>query len=167
MAWCVHINLEENKSLQVKYCYLDSNKNIFSSIPPPNIKFHDAGKHSEPNNFSLKYAYAFSTGGFSNDDCRGRTWDSPYWLCQGFGGVLRHKHVTGKPVVCRVLGDKTKIPAEGKERGRSAHLMNGCFRCHWTLVDSDRSDARSVNISLDARIGRQGGSVTVKALESL
>lgn len=52
--------------------------------------------------------------------------DSPYWLCQGFGGVFGHKHVTGKSVVCRVLGDETKIPAEG-DTGRSAYVPNWCF----------------------------------------
>jgi len=50
----------------------------------------------------------------------------PYGLGQGFGGVLRDKHVAGKPLVCRVLGDEAKIPAEN------------------TTVQSDRSARSSV-----------------------
>lgn len=38
----------------------------------------------------------------------------PHRLCQGFGGIFRHKDMTGKPVVSRVLSDKPKVPVEGR-----------------------------------------------------
>lgn len=36
----------------------------------------------------------------------------PHRLCQGFGGIFRHKDMAGKPVVSRVLSDKPKVPVE-------------------------------------------------------
>lgn len=38
----------------------------------------------------------------------------PHRLCQGFGGIFRHKDMAGKPVVSRVLSDKPKVPVEGR-----------------------------------------------------
>lgn len=41
---------------------------------------------------------------------------SPHRLCQGFGGVFRHKDMARKPVVSGVLGDEPKVPV-GRKAG--------------------------------------------------
>lgn len=47
---------------------------------------------------------------------------SPHRLCQGFGGVFRHKDMAGKPVISRVFGDEPKVPV-----GRQAPVRQNSY----------------------------------------
>lgn len=63
----------------------------------------------------------------------------PYGLCERFGGVLRHKHVAGKSMVCWVLRDETKIPADNTEGTDTESVQSAVKRLRsvvWTtLID--------------------------------
>lgn len=98
IIWHKEITLTYKKiSFQVKYCNLDPfngnyrkrqwKKNSFISIYPPNINFHETGKHNEPNIwlkffFSFKICVEICTNGFGNNRCRTHPTDSARGLVE-------------------------------------------------------------------------------------
>lgn len=64
----------------------------------------------------------------------------PDWLCQRFSGVFRNKHVAGKSMVCWVLCDETKIPADNRRKTQGTqwsrlHLLMSSGTLWWVTVE--------------------------------
>lgn len=66
--------------------------------------------------------------------------NSPYWFCNRFGGIFRHKDMAGKSVVCWVFRNETEIPANATGthevwRGNSVVTLSVCTSPSvWFLV---------------------------------
>lgn len=82
--------------------------------------------------------------------------NSPHWLRERLGRVLWHKYMTGKSLVCWMLGNETKIPAEREEKTDKYECLIKTFRVEITFIcwilNSDCLQCLSIKLTLRSHV---------------